>query len=255
MATDSGNKRLLSPVLRLALLLGVFVHLVGFLLFRMLSNELPMPPEKDPFVAYVPLDEEGGDLDLVEQAALFDSAPLFIPGRWSAASSALPPPESFGLRVFPDFEPEMTLVEDLRPQRIEFQSRSGVEEPIDLLEFQHWQLFRNFSLGDVPTVALEDWTPVAEVRVVTGENGRTAEVLLLDLPGDLALELNGVSGPPLFSVSMAASGILLNDAILIESSGSPILDAYAREWLRDPQTLARLPAGLLEIRLFFSGGF
>jgi hypothetical protein len=250
MPAHSGKRRVVSPILRLALILGVVVHLVGFLLFRVIFSDLPEQPSEGAFIAYAPLDSEAGGFDLEEQAALFDSAPLFIPGRWSSASLVLPSSESLGLEVFPDFEPEMNLAEDLRPGRIEFQTGSEVREPEDLLELRHWDFFRNFSLGAVDQFVFDGWAPVAEVRVLSGESRGADKVILLDLPEDVVSQPLAVSGSPVFSISMVAKGVLLSDVLTIQSSGSTSVDEAARAWLRAPKTLARLPAGLLEVRVF-----
>ena len=112
--TSSHSQRMVSPVLRIALLLGIAVHLAGFLIFRVVSNPLP---DREPAAAFVQFLSTGlmaGDADLEEKAILFDSAPLFIPTRWNASSRIF---TGIGVvdRQLPDFEPAIDLTADLQP--------------------------------------------------------------------------------------------------------------------------------------------
>ena len=104
-----------SPVLRLALLLGVAVHLIGFFVFRVASSSLPEREVASPFVQYVSMSDLASDLELEEQAALFDSAPLFIPTRWNASQVDRPRVGGFVQNQFPAFEPEIHLLSALGP--------------------------------------------------------------------------------------------------------------------------------------------
>ena len=135
--TSSHSQRMVSPVLRIALLLGIAVHLAGFLIFRVVSNPLP---DREPAAAFVQFLSTGlmaGDADLEEKAILFDSAPLFIPTRWNASSRIF---TGIGVvdRQLPDFEPAIDLTADLQPSTRVLADSDPVAEPIDLLALRYW---------------------------------------------------------------------------------------------------------------------
>ena len=106
-AAQPRSQKMISPLLQLALLLGVLFHLVGFLIFRVVSSPLPDRALSQPYVEYVSAGSLASDRELEEQLALFDSSPLFIPTRWNAAQV---PSVDLGQtqRIrFPEFEPEI----------------------------------------------------------------------------------------------------------------------------------------------------
>ena len=104
------SQRLVSPLFRIGLLLGVAIHLAGFLIFRVTSNPLPDREEVGPFVEYVSAGSLAIDRELEEQAELFDSAPLFIPTRWNASHMTTYDVGDALQAAFSDFEPEVDLL-------------------------------------------------------------------------------------------------------------------------------------------------
>lgn len=138
---DPRSQRVVSPLLRLALLLGVALHLAGFLLFRVISSPLPERAATPPFVQYVSADSLANDTELEEQAALFDSAPLFIPTRWNASQSSPVYLGDAARGQFPEFEPEIDLLAELQPSSLLVAADLQVNAPIDLLASQFWRLF------------------------------------------------------------------------------------------------------------------
>ena len=110
----SRSQQMVSPMLRIALLVGVAVHLAGFLFLRVVSNPLPDREPEAAFVQFLSSQMLAGDAGLEEQAILFDSAPLFIPTRWNASSQIFAGIEGEDWRL-PDFEPAIDLGADLQP--------------------------------------------------------------------------------------------------------------------------------------------
>ena len=84
------SHRILSPFSCILISVGVCVHLVGFLIFRVVSNPLPTREGISPFVQYVSPGTLLSGAALEERAALFDSAPLFVPGKWNASHNLRP---------------------------------------------------------------------------------------------------------------------------------------------------------------------
>ena len=79
--------RIFSPLLCVALVIGLIAHLIGFIGFRVTTKSLPQSNSQAAFLKYTANNslDELGIAD--ENALLFDSAPLFIPTKWNAAQN------------------------------------------------------------------------------------------------------------------------------------------------------------------------
>lgn len=242
------KSRDVAPMLRIALLLGVLVHVAGFFFFRVVSNPLPSRSDNSAYIALLPADQGDGEIELVEQASLFDSAPLFIPGKWSSASQVFPSGMTPDFRVFPDYEPSIELLEELKPMRLSLANTANVQEPIDLLNLRFWDLFDSFGEAETPVAELGNGKSVAAIRILAGDGDVSPNV---DLRYEIELETESFGiRPAVYYLAMSAPGLPLDAPVLRQSSGSDDLDAVVLEWLLRPATLARLPAGYLEIRFF-----
>ena len=73
----SRSQKALSPLLRVALLLGVVIHLAAFWGFRVASVPLPAPESSGSFICYAPETNFVSGGELGEQAMLFDSCLLY----------------------------------------------------------------------------------------------------------------------------------------------------------------------------------
>ena len=240
---DSSHK-ILSPFLRLSLLLGVCVHLVGFLVFRVISNPLPSRDATPAFVQYVSPNSLLSGAALEEQAALFDSAPLFVPGQWNAAHNLQPPSLERALLRFPAYgEPQSdfssALVSDGLPVGLSY----AVSEPVDLLALRYWNLFRGVGQDASPIEALETTGVFAEVRTMQGGVIRTAPVKVE------VLSMQAMQ-PATYFLRVEAEGRVIGRPTLSVSSGDAAFDAAAYTWLIDSGFTASLPAGFLEIRVY-----
>jgi hypothetical protein len=235
-------------LLKTALLLGVLVHLAGFFIFRVISNPLPSGEESPAFVALVSTDGKGGDKEIVAQADLFDSAPLFIPGEWSSASGLLPSEVLREWEAFPDFEPSIKLMDEVKPDRLSLPQAASVAQPEDLLDFRFWDLFDYFGQVEVALERPDGWASLASVIVLSGNDEQAKKF-------EIQIERAFSSGefaerPVVFFVNMAAPGLIMGAPVLRQSSGAGSLDAEALEWLERPETMAKLPAGFLELRVY-----
>ncbi len=242
-AGGGASQKVLSPVLRISLLLGVCVHLAGFLVFRVISNPLPTRDQTAPFVQYVSPGSMMSGPELEEQAVLFDSAPLFIPGRWNAAHNLNPPSRDRVLLRFPSYDPEMDPASTLLPESLPLGQSYAVREPMDLLALRYWDLFRGFALGEAVPVAFEATGSFAEVRSATGR-------VLSRLPVALEMLSTQAVQPVSYFLRVEASGRVLGRPTLSASSGDSAFDAAVYTWLIGPGVAARLPVGFLEIRVY-----
>ncbi len=246
--TKQKSQRFLSPVLRVALLAGVAVHLAGFLIFRVVSNPLPVREEQAPFIEYVSADSMAGDVALEEQAQLLDSAPLFVPTQWNAAQQ-IPLVQRDRVRErFPEFEPEIDLLSALKPSSLAVASTSGegVAAPIDLLASRYWAFFQGFGESGAPLPVYPDAGHVAEVTVLGASSSASFS---LDSEFDF-VDASPVDRPVLFYLRVSGSGLVVGAPTVGESSGNEVFDVAAREWLMQPRTLGQLPAGYLSVEVY-----
>lgn len=242
----------LSPALRVGLLAGVLVHVFGFFFFRVISNPLPSPEQNQPFIKYVSGLREITEDGMLEQASLFDSAPLFIPGEWSSSSGILKPRIDSEWEVFPDIPLQVdrqSLLVETRPERLTLPQVAEVTKPMDLLGLQFWDVFESFGQSfNEPLETGEEWRSLAVVRVLSENSGNPPDSSLR-LEIDSALAQSAVR-PMRFFVTLSAAGLLLGQPVIDQFSGSDIVDQEILQWFLRPETLARLPQGYLEVQVF-----
>lgn len=237
------SQKLLSPVLRISLLLGVCLHLAGFLVFRVISTPLATREPSLPFVQYVSPETLISGAALEEQAELFDSAPLFVPGRWNAAHNLQPPSRDSALLRFPAYEPEFDLSEALISEGLNLSLDYSVATPIDLLSLRYWNLFSAVGRAGLVPEVLEATGPFAEVRSLNG-------AVLRLVPVDVEVLSMQATQPATYFLRVEAAGRVVGRPTLSHSSGDVAFDAAAYTWLAGSGFPADLPAGFFEIRVY-----
>ncbi|WP_269526365.1 hypothetical protein [Coraliomargarita parva] len=244
------SQRALSPVLRIALLLGLVVHLAGFLIFKVTTKPLPKYEATDPYVVFVSPNDLAEDRELEETAVLLDSAPLFLPTQWNAVRNLAIPPVRQEKPLFADFEPQIELENELEPSYLASLQGDQVEQPQDLLTLPFLQVFEPLGRIWEPVPEIPESSPLALVRTVDSGRGLLAAEELR-LPVDLG-DAAGIfpEAPAAFYLRVGGSGRMLGAVVLAASSGNAAYDAAARSWLESAEVLARLPAGYLSVRIF-----
>ena len=241
---DSGHShKMLSPVLRISLLLGICLHLVGFLVFRVTSNPLPEREETMPFVQFVSPEVFLSGAELEEQAALFDSAPLFIPSQWNAAHNLVTPRRDRAMQRFPLYQPEMDVAAMLVPGGTSLGSSYAVDEAADLLATRFWDLFRGLERVDSEIVDLEGAGAFAEVRSLDGRAIRSQ-------PAELNLVPSLVTQPVKYFLRVEAGGRMSGRPTVSVSSGDAEFDAATYDWLIESGLASRLEPGYFEIIIY-----
>ena len=240
------SQKIISPLLCVGLLLGVALHLAGFLIFRVISSPLPDRVEARPYVEYVSEGSLASDRELEEQAELFDSAPLFIPTHWNASQVTFVESGDVLREQFPEFEPKIELQRELQPSRFLVVDSAQIDDPLDLLASRFWRFFSGFAESAVPIVAFEDQPPVAEVSVV-GQSSLQP----ISIPAVLDYTTaSPVARPVLYYIRMSGSGAALSSPTLGQSSGNVAFDLAAVKWLRTPEVQGLLPKGYLAVKVF-----
>lgn len=239
----SADERLLSPVLRISLILGVCAHLLGFLFFRVISKPLPEREAEDAFVQFVSPSRLNSSEALEEQAALLDTAPLFIPGQWNAVHNVRPPIRDLALQRFPYYQPEIDLRAQLRPERSSIGETFDVATPEDSLALRYWDLFAGFGRRPTQVVPLDSSGSLAEFL---GADGQVVQ----STPTGLEGLSNEPTDPVTFILRIEAGGRAIGFPTLVTSSQNESFDTAARDWLKESGKTAALPAGLYEIRIY-----
>ena len=175
--------------------------------------------------------------------------PLFVPTRWSTSARIYPDFDSRGHFAFEDYLPSISIVDELRPRKAFGLEEYEVERPEDLLALRFLSPWQSFGQDQEDPARLNDWTPVAHIRVIGGDE--------LTTPTDSrALRVNSLpkrpssQGPVRLYVNISASGRLFSRPVLVESSGLEEIDSSVMDWILDPATIARLPKGYLEVSVY-----
>jgi hypothetical protein len=240
---DTTN-RILSPFTYVLILLGVCAHLVGFLVFRVVSNPLPTREAMPPFVQFISPTVLLSGAVLEEQAALFDSAPLFVPGKWNASHNLRPLSRERTLLGFSSYgEPQGDFSAALISEGLPVGLRSAVTLPSDLLALRYWDLFRGVGQTASVVEELEDTGVFVEVRTVEGRVVQTVSA-------ELAVQSMLAIQPTTYFQRVEAGGRVLGRPTLSVSSGDSTFDTAAYTWLVESGFSAGLPAGFFEIRVY-----
>lgn len=236
-----------TPVAWLAIAVGVFVHIVGFFLFRV---ELPgfleySAPESS--VSFVELDASESRRDLRDQALLSDSVPLFLPSEFDYGWQQLQPEtylDSQNPRMLSVFSWDTTLLaEDILDPIDQGQSHWN---PMELLAGAHWQTFR--SLGEQ---ALPEQPGLARFAMMEFRDESTRE-LRARFPyvnNPLEADLSNLLWPPVSVLVVVGTEGSMGMPLLDESSGITALDQFVVREARRIANLRLVPAGYYRVVL------
>ena len=238
------KSRILSPFSYFLILLGACAHLVGFFVFRVVSNPLPTSEAIPPFVQYVSPSALLFGAALEEQAVLFDSAPLFVPGKWNASHNLRPLSRERTLLSFDAYgEPRSDFSSALISKGLPLGLKFAVTEPVDLLALHYWDLFGGIGQTAPVVEGLEGTGVFVEVRTLEGRVVQT-------VPVELAVLSMQAIQPTTYFLGVEAGGRVLGRPTLSVSSGDTAFDTAAYIWLVESGFTAGLPAGFFEIRVY-----
>lgn len=240
----------ISPIFRWALLLGLLVHLLGFLIFSIRSSSLPSVEVEAPFLVFVSDQLVEEDAIFEEQVKMFDSSPLFLPTKWNASYSELELNIESGRELedlFPEFRPEIDVLGGLGGQIGLIAGAAEITEPVDLLDARFIRFFEYREMADADVNAFEEVTPFA---VVSRLDDDSFEPLRLDFEVDRSVAGNALLGPLQLICRVAESGLLIGDPMLVVGSGDAEWDRAVQEILRGLEFVNQLPVGYLSIDVY-----
>ena len=244
---DMGDRNLNSPslFLRGAVIIGLVLHAIVFLVFRVISHPGSTIEFREPSLR-IPIRAQDRVHPVIwEQSLLFDSAPLFMPTEWNVSARTDNLYEVERLTPLFSFFPAQISLTDSRLQPVPHTVAESdlPDSPRDLLTEGFWQLFRTLERGKlIPGKAvLRD----GFVRVIDWQNHelRLHEPLELDLVENL--------GRPLWNPVEIAVDIdganLVGQPLLLQGSGSQEIDEAITEAVTTPEFLGKLRSGYFKV--------
>ncbi|CAI8356323.1 MAG: Uncharacterised protein [Opitutia bacterium UBA7350] len=199
--------------------------------------------ENGPFLRFAPLQAVSQYDAISEQAMLFDTAPLFIPTRWSFAQQKLPSQSVAIPAGFEDFEPLIELLSQMSAGDA-LEADSGlVQSPLDMLGPSFLKLFSgNSGLSELKE-PFPDPVATAYYRSVNAGWLRLAVLPSLDTVSPL-------TEPVIFYVNIPKTREMLVLPSMASGSGIVAFDRAVRNWLSSPEVLALLPIGYSEVVVY-----
>ena len=236
-------KKLFTMRMQIAIFMGICLHIIGYLAFRAVPKIILVQEESSSFVQYVSPQGLLEDSTLEEQALLFDSAPIFIPGPWNSAHKFELPSRARPFSSFSAYEPEISFSEALLLDDLPPGKSYSVNSPVDLLAWRYWDLFRGFGTEVIDVPEFESTGVFVEVRLLSGEVFRV-------LPGKIDMVSMNAEQPAKYYLFVDTSGRSLGRPALASSSGDVAFDAAAYSWIVESGLSAGLPAGLFEMSVY-----
>ncbi len=237
----------LTPLVVVIVLLGVLVHFSGYSLISSFFNPLQDIPEKEAFVQFPMPDGGVRDALMMEQALLFDSAPLFLPTEWNYLSNqdlrgysdpVLDP-------LFESFEPALA-IQSMDYDELGSLSEISIRSEADFLSPQNWSFFEEMGRDSVPLPRLSERSGYLEViqlpsgSIITGEEVTLPESDFSAVSGDwrpihflLLIDRTGRVGEPLLS----------------RNSTNDEVDSIWKDWLTGMPVIRRLSPGYYRVEI------
>lgn len=237
-----------TPLAKVALLIGVGVHLAGFLLFQVVTETTPGPRGPANWLYYTAYEDVELDAQMAEHADLFDTEPLYLPTDRNAAPRLIPRAGSMarGEGPFPPFSPEVILNRQAPDLDAWLIARSKPWMVGDPLPLQPTELLKEFGRTEQE---IENLKPrLASVRVTNQYTGRV--VLEAELP---ATEEPSAAQGSLWDAAvylvLVEPGGGVGQPLLLHSTGVDALDRELLQKIVDSKLLSQLPPGYHRIEV------
>ncbi len=222
-----------TPIAWIAIVVGVFVHFIGFFLFKIQVPGFVDFKSPDAYVSYVKLDESEAQRDLRDQALLSDSAPLFLPSEVNYGWELMQPGfylDNQNPNMLRPFNYEVALgTDDILSSLVEEPSSFS---PEDLLGDEVWQHYR--TLGETKTIppTLPDRFAVLEFQE---EGSRQVVSTFPFWRNPLEIDLSSTFWRPATALVYVGTEGSLGAPFLRESTGIVALDQFL---VREVQRIA-----------------
>jgi hypothetical protein len=234
----------LTPLYKIALVIGVGVHLAGFLLFNIDPLDDTPPPFSPALVQFSPSQPDQTQSWLAEQTLLFDSAPLFLPTRWNTSQPT--PPVALTRKQaadpFPAPEPVLS-IDQVRLPPDEVALAGDNQQSHELLRPAYWSPFHGFGLGNQTEIS-----PIPAgigLQAVAMSSGETVVSLRLPVTHPALVETS-LWSPAVFTILVDEAGAI-GSPMLMESSFDERVDDALRDLLRTLDWTSLVPFGYYRV--------
>lgn len=234
-----------SLIVQIAIIIGITIHLLGFLAFHVQAPSTESVKFSAPYVQYPSPEEKKSNQLLREQSELYDSAPLFLPTSWNYVTNV----EVFSLEVdnaslFPAYGEEWTISDEMLKPNIG-NGDSTIKRARDSLKYEYWDLFSSFGEEKQADNGMPVRTGFVEVydmldnEIVRSETLRDDIDELKELPLWTPLE---------FFITIDKLGPI-GEPMLLKGSGSETIDAILQDYILEPVFGARLQPGYYKVSI------
>jgi len=213
-----------TPIAWIAIVVGVFVHFVGFFLFKIKVPGFSDFKSPEAYVSYVTLDADDEHRDLRDQALLSDSLPLFLPSEFDYGWEKLQPSyylenQNSSMLVPFHYEIGVAPIDIVRPES----RQTTVYSPMQLLDSSVWESFRTLGEEDSNLPVLPKRFGVIEFQ------DEATRVVIAAFPVEKKpadVDLTNVLWKPVSVLISVGNEGSLGSPFLCESSGIVALDQY-----------------------------
>ena len=236
-----------TPVAWIAIAVGLFVHGVGFFLFRVELPGFLDVQVSEPYVSFIKLDASEDHRNLRDQALLSDSVPLFLPSEYDFGWKLLQPEtylDNQNPRMLSPFSWNASLnAQDiLKPVALE----AELLDPSVLLEGELWHTFHTLGERAQP---VSSGTERFAVMVFEPEAGREEVARFLYAENPINVDLSNILWRPVEVLVWVSTEGSLGSPILQESSGISALDQFAMQEAQRIANLRWIPQGYYRVTL------
>lgn len=229
-----------------ALAIALLLHILGFLLFTLRWPSQPLSEAAPAFIQFVPATDTD-ELHDANTAGLQDSAPLFVPTRWSSAANLQT------TQLVNDNEPLFTAYDaglahqagdwDINTQAAIAADNNVPQLPLTLRTWPWAKTKRLTTIPDPESLPLEAQIVIKPMGQETSEQQLTITFPELDLQA-LALVR------PLHLVMGTQGSLLLGPPLVTQSSGQSEWDSTLLAYLESPGFYLQLPNGYYLIEVY-----
>jgi hypothetical protein len=234
-----------TPIAWIAIVAGIFVHFVGFFLFKVKVPNFSEFTSPEAYVSYVTLEGEEGNSQLRDRALLSDSYPLFLPSAFDYSASLMQPSyyvEDRNASMLAPFRFNVTtdalgiltdpFIEKPQPR------------PRDLLASDLWSFYQTLGERGVDPTSLPDRFGLFEFKEES--SGKTVrEVVIEDSPIEESVR-NLFWKPCEILVYVGQEGCMGEPLINI-TSGTVAIDQYVVKWIQRYTNRRMIPAGYYRV--------
>ncbi len=231
-----------TPLVKIALLVGVGVHVAGFLLFQVVAETEQGPTSPENWLFYTAYDGDEWGPQMAEHAYLFDTEPLYLPTDRNAAPRLIPQSGSArqGRGPFLPFTPSVVL-DDHAPDMDEWLLSRSIPWPVDdPLPLQPTELLQEFGRAEQDVERLAP--RLARVTVTNQYSGRVVVEAELAAPAEWPPAYATLWDPAVFMVLVEPGG-RVGQPLLLRSTGIESLDRELHQKILESRILSSLPAG------------